>query len=65
MVTTSKIITNQAAVSAALGLSHTQVQDLVKDGVIVKLDNNRYDLIKSIRRYIKRLKGLEGSVEGV
>ena len=64
MVTTSKIIVNQAAVCAALDVSTTHVNRLEKEGVIIKLDHNKYDLIKSIKRYIKRLKGQEGSQSG-
>ncbi|MGB0734222.1 MAG: hypothetical protein ACPGPF_10665 [Pontibacterium sp.] len=64
MITSNKIIVNQAAVCAALGLSHVQVQRLAQDGVIVKDSRNNYDLIASTKRYIKRLKGQEGSAEG-
>jgi len=64
MVTTSKIIVNQAAVCAALDLSTTHVNRLEKEGIVIKLDHNKYDLIKSIKRYIKRLKGQEGSQSG-
>ena len=59
MLKTSKIIVNQAAICACLNLSHTQVQDLQKDGVIIRTDKNKYDLIKSISNYVKRLKGQE------
>jgi phage terminase Nu1 subunit (DNA packaging protein) len=64
MQTTSKIIVNQAAICAALNISSTHVNRLEKEGVIIKLDNNRYDLIRSVKRYIKRLKGDEGSENG-
>lgn len=64
MITTNKIIVNQAAICAALNLTHTHVQQLTKDGVIVKDGRNNYDLIESVRRYIKRLKGQEGSQSG-
>ncbi len=59
MLKTNKIIVNQAAICACLNLSHTQVQDLQKDGVIIRTDKNKYDLIKSISNYVKRLKGQE------
>lgn len=61
MITTNKIIVTQSAICAALGLSHTQVQNLVKQNVVVKVDSNRYDLIQSCSRYINQLKGQASS----
>ena len=57
MLTTSKIIVNQAAIIAATGLSDSQVNLLEAKGVIIKKARNQYDLIKSINNYIKYLKG--------
>lgn len=64
MTTTNKILVNQAAICAALGVSGTHVNRLEKEGVIVKERHNVYDLVRSVKRYIKRLKGLEGATEG-
>lgn len=64
MITTSQIVVNQAAVSAALGVSHGAVADLERKGIVVKHGRNQYDLIESTRRYIRSLKGQIGDDEG-
>ena len=61
MITTSKIIVNQAAIRAALGLSHASVQDYVKKGIVIREGRDTYDLIESTKRYIGALKGQQSS----
>ncbi len=63
MIKTSKIIVNKKALCECLNLSQTQVQDLARDGILVRVDKDRYDLIKSVSGYIKRLKGQEKSTD--
>ena len=61
MIKTTKIIVNQAAICASLGLQSSQVNKLENDGVIIKLDRNKYDLIRSVRNYINSITGRESS----
>lgn len=61
MIKTSKIIVNQAAVCACIGLQSSQVNKLEQDGIIIKLDHNKYDLVRSVRNYINHITGREAS----
>jgi phage terminase Nu1 subunit (DNA packaging protein) len=40
------------------GLTERRVQQLVKEGVVIKLARGRYDLLKSVRGYIRYLNSL-------